>query len=106
MATSVAGLSADWLIVSLSDTCTTSEEMFVTAGVKLFQIYTEHNKFDFSKRKPNSISTFTPQKPRQQIVECLGKFTAQMTIVTLPWLFFIYAFHSFPNHITDYHISM
>lgn len=30
-AASVTGLSADWLIVSLSDTCATKDEMFVTA---------------------------------------------------------------------------
>jgi len=81
--------------------------MFVTAGVKLFQIYTEHNKFDFSKREPNSISTFTPQKPRQQIVVCLGKCHIYSTDDNChASLFFIFAFHSFPNHITDYHISM
>lgn len=33
MATSVTGLSADWLAVSFSDTCTTKDEMFVTAGL-------------------------------------------------------------------------
>lgn len=33
MATSVTGLSADWLTVSFSDTWTTKDKMFVTAGL-------------------------------------------------------------------------
>lgn len=91
-AASVSGLSADWLIVSLSDTCTTKDEMFVAACGELASAPNRNQSALVSSHRPDDFHT-SVQPERHWPADCnmsgksLRKRMTQILFFTLPCSF-------------------